>query len=122
MRLFTRIGIEARPPAELVFLKNFYESQALSSDKLRHSSFVDERPEATIFSELPGLIEYYEQRWERLRLIEPRRRAAVEPESLAVQFAHRPDRALATLLDEPDGPFLTKCSLVTAPEDADEPS
>lgn len=122
MRLFTRIGIEARPPAELVFLKNFYESQVLSSDKLRHSSFVDERPEATIFTELPGLIDYYERRWERLRLIEPRRRAPAEPESRAELFAHRPERALAALLDEPDGPFLTKCSLVTAPEHTDENS
>ena len=122
MRLFTRIGIEARPPAELVFLKNFYESQSLSSERLRLSSFVDERPGATIFTELPALIDYYERRWERLRLIEPRRRAAVEPESRAEQFAHRPDRALAALLDEPEGPFLTKCSLATPPESLDVPS
>jgi hypothetical protein len=122
MRLFTRIGIEARPPAELVFLKNFYESQVLSSDKLRRSSFVDERPEATIFTELPGLIEYYERRWERLSLIEPRRQTTVEPESRAEQFAHRPERVLAALLEEPEGPFLTQCSLVTAPDDTDPPS
>lgn len=117
MRAFTRIGITARPPAELVFLKNFYESQALSCAKLLRSSFVDERPEETIFTALPGLIEYYERRWERLRLIEPRRRRALAPESHAELFAHRPERALDILLDAPERPFLTRCSLATAPEE-----
>jgi len=121
MRIFTRIGIEARPPAELVFLKNFYESQILSSEKLRRSSFVDERPDATIFSELPELIEYYVRRWERLGLIEPRSRSGFEPESRADQFAHRPERALASVLEEPEGTFLTQCSIVTTREGEDEP-
>ena len=35
VRLVTRLGIEARMPAELMFLKNFYETQTLSAAKLR---------------------------------------------------------------------------------------
>lgn len=121
IRLFTRIGIEARPPAELVFLKNFYESQVLSCEKLRRSSFVDPRPEATIFTELPGLIEYYVRRWARLRLIEPTSRSAGEPESRVELFVNRPERALACVLDEPESPFLTRCSIATSSEGPSAP-
>jgi len=69
-RLVSRIGIEARPPAEAVFLRNFYESQVLSGERLRRSSFVDPDPEASLFTELPALIDYYLPRWEHLNLVE----------------------------------------------------
>jgi len=54
----------ARLPVELVFLDKFCESQMLSVEKLRRSSYVGDEPGATIFTELPELIQYYFYRWE----------------------------------------------------------
>ena len=68
IKLFNRIGYKAHVPAEMIFLENFYKTQTLSCDKLKNSSFVDPNPEATIFTELPSLIEYYIARWEHLNL------------------------------------------------------
>lgn len=68
MKALARIGVEARLPAEMMFLENFYKTQTLASEKIRKSSFIDPDPSATIFSELPHLIEYYLARWEHLNL------------------------------------------------------
>jgi len=68
IKLFNRIGYKAHVPAEMIFLENFYKTQTLSCDKLKNSSFVDPNPQATIFTELPSLIEYYLARWEHLNL------------------------------------------------------
>ena len=68
IKLFNRIGYKAHMPAEMIFLENFYKTQTLSCEKLKRSSFVDPRPQATIFTELPSLIEYYIARWDHLNL------------------------------------------------------
>jgi nucleoside-diphosphate-sugar epimerase len=68
IKVFNRIGYKAHMPAEMIFLENFYKTQTLSCEKLKKSSFVDPRPQATIFTELPSLIEYYIARWEHLNL------------------------------------------------------
>jgi hypothetical protein len=68
IKLFNRIGYKAHVPAEMIFLENFYKTQTLSCEKLKNSSFVDPNPQATIFTELPSLIEYYIARWEHLNL------------------------------------------------------
>lgn len=112
VRLITRLGIEARMPAELMFLKNFYETQTLSADKLRRSSFVDPDPEATIFTELPELIEYYVTRWEHLNLIEPFNKEFFDPRRRAEEFLHTPDQLLQEIHRESDQPFLKQCALV----------
>ncbi len=65
----SRIGIEARMPAEIQFLESFYETQTLAVKKIQNSSFNDAYPEETVFSFLPKLIEYYITRWEKLNLI-----------------------------------------------------
>ena len=52
-----------------MFLKNFYITQTLSSKKLAASSFVDPFPDATVFSVLPLLIDYYLTRWNHLNLL-----------------------------------------------------
>jgi nucleoside-diphosphate-sugar epimerase len=111
VRLATRIGIEARLPAELVFLKKFYESQTLSVGKLRRSSFVDADPGATIFTALPKLIRYYVCRWELLNLIEPRGSRACEPHYRAGEFLRAPEQLLAAVLAEQESPFLKQCAL-----------
>lgn len=69
VKVLSRIGVKAQMPAELLFLENFYKIQTLSSDKLQRSSFVDPNPGATIFTELPSLIDYYLARWEHLNLL-----------------------------------------------------
>jgi len=68
IKLFNRLGYKAHVPAEMIFLENFYKTQTLSCEKLKNSSFVDPNPQATIFTELPSLIEYYIARWEHLNL------------------------------------------------------
>ncbi len=108
-RLISRIGIDARPPAERVFLQNFYESQVLSSEKLRRSSYVDPEPEATIFSELPDLIRYYLPRWRHLNLVESPSRREDEGEDEAETLFRSPERVLASVLAEQERPLLTQC-------------
>jgi len=116
VRLITRLGIEARMPAELMFLKNFYETQTLSAAKLRHSSFSDPDPEATIFTELPTLIEYYVTRWEHLNLIEPFNKEFFDPRKRAEEFLHTPDQLLQEIHQESAQPFLKQCALVDQAE------
>jgi len=69
IRLMGRIGIDARMPAELLFMEQFYQTQTLSCRRLQKSSFVDPNPDATVFTELPQLLDYYTARWEALNLI-----------------------------------------------------
>ncbi|HIJ89249.1 MAG: NAD(P)-dependent oxidoreductase [Desulfobulbaceae bacterium] len=117
VRMITRLGIDARMPAELMFLKNFYETQTLSAAKLRNSSFSDPDPGATIFSELPALIEYYVTRWEHLNLIEPFNKDFFDPRKRAEEFLRLPDLLLQEIHQESDLPFLKQCALVDqAPE------
>jgi nucleoside-diphosphate-sugar epimerase len=64
-----RFGVEIRLPAEMQFMKNFYETQTLSIEKLEKSSYRDNAPEITIFSELTSIIYYYLIRWKHLNRI-----------------------------------------------------
>jgi len=121
-RLVSRVGIEARPPAERVFLRNFYESQTLSAAKLQRSSFVDPDPGATIYSELPALLDYYVPRWERLNLIRARSRSSGPGEGQGEQFFRAPDELLGAVLAEQDQPFLQQCSLVKPAGDPQDPA
>jgi hypothetical protein len=115
VRLITRLGIEARMPAELMFLQNFYETQTLSAAKLRQSSFRDPDPEATIFTELPELIQYYVTRWEHLNLIKPFNKEFFDPRRRAEEFLHTPELLLQEMYKESDLPFLKQCPLSNPP-------
>jgi GlcNAc-P-P-Und epimerase len=95
IRSLTRLGIEAKMPAEVMFLEKFYRSQTLSSARLAESSFVDPMPEATIFTELPPLIQYYLTRWEHLNLVSSFNKEFFDPKRDAGDFVSRP----ATLLE-----------------------
>ncbi len=109
-RLLGRIGIEARIPVELLFMENFYQAQTLSAQQLKKSSFIDPKPEATIFTELPNLLEHYLSRWGSLNLIDfddhqdpfvcRRRRGGDE-------FINKPQHLLATLDDQVSQPLLS---------------
>jgi hypothetical protein len=90
MKKLSRIGIEARMPAELQFLENFYHSQTLSSAKLAQSSYGLQQTEKTIFTELPSLIEYYLTRWEHLNLVSLNEHEFFDPKKQAEDFLHTP--------------------------------
>jgi len=111
VRMVTRLGIEARMPAELMFLEKFYQTQTLTSSRLKSSSFVDPDPEATIFTELPALIQYYVTRWENLNLIEPFNKEFFDPRKRGEDFLHNPDMLLEEMHQESTIPFLKQCSL-----------
>jgi nucleoside-diphosphate-sugar epimerase len=69
IRRLGRLGVEIRLPAEMQFMKSFYETQTLSVDKLERSSYRDEAPEVTVFTELTSIIYYYLIRWKHFNLI-----------------------------------------------------
>lgn len=89
------IGIEARIPAELMFIENFYESQTLSSKNLKDSSYKDPSPKVTIFTELPTMIEYYITRWKHLNLLSIPGNEQKSHQNRILEFQHSP----TTLLD-----------------------
>ncbi len=100
-----RIGIEARMPGELLFLESFYESQTLAVDKLLGSSYQAENPQATVFSELPQLIEYYLTRWEHFNLITSFNKEFYGPKGELDDFARNPEKLLDVMHEEKDSPF-----------------
>jgi nucleoside-diphosphate-sugar epimerase len=108
IKLFNRIGYKANMPQEMIFLENFYKTQTLSCKKLQNSSFVDPKPQATVFTELPSFIEYYISRWEHLNLFssfsskdfsseQSRQKPADPSEELAEMFMNTPQELLETI-------------------------
>ena len=79
------------------------------SSKLRQSSFVDPNPQATIFTELPMLIQYYLTRWEDLNLIIPDDIIFFDPSRRADIFLNDPKQILASLGEDVSQPFLNTC-------------
>lgn len=120
-RMLRRIGIESKMPPELMFLKNFYQTQSLSATKLRQSSFIDPDPQATIFTELPILIQYYLTRWENLNLIVPFDKVFFDPGKRAEIFVNDPVQMLASLGDDVAHPFLDTCTWPRGGEVDSEP-
>src|SRR5210317_1454087 len=111
IKLFNRIGYKAHMPAEMSFLENFYKTQTLSCEKLKKSSLIDPNPQATIFTELPALIEYYIARWEHLNLFSsfsskdfklshPMEQKAGPAEEVAEIFMNFPTKLLDTMQNE----------------------
>ncbi len=95
VKKMNRFGIEAKIPAELMFIENFYESQTLSSKNLEDSSYKDPAPKVTIFTELPTMIEYYVTRWKNLNLLSIPGDEEKSHQNQILEFQHTP----ATLLD-----------------------
>jgi len=90
-----KIGIEARVPAELMFIENFYKSQTLASKNLKDSSYKDPAPGVTVFTELPAMIEYYLTRWKHLNLLNIPSDEQNRHQNRTLEFQHSP----TTLLD-----------------------
>lgn len=105
------ISIEARMPAELMFLENFYRSQTLSAEKLAKSSYGIQQPEITIFTELPSMIEYYLTRWEHLNLISSFNDSFYHPKTLADQFRDHPQELVEMIHTKKIDPLYDFCLL-----------
>ena len=88
------IGIDAKMPAELMFLNQFYKTQTLDAAKLKDSSFTDPWPEETIYSKLPDIIEYYISRWEHRNLISGFNDDFFEPQKDVQQFINEPQQLI----------------------------
>ena len=106
VKILGKIGIDARMPPELMFMRNFYESQTLSSEKLISSNFTDPFPDETVYSQLPDIIEYYLTRWEQLNLITPYDKEFFDPQKLAEDFHTSPQSLLADIHQQKIDPFL----------------
>jgi len=79
----------------LMFIENFYKSQALSSKNLKDSSYKDPAPGVTVFTELPAMIEYYLTRWKHLNLLSIPGGEQKSQHNRTLEFQHSP----TTLLD-----------------------
>lgn len=110
MKKLSLISIEARMPAELIFLENFYRSQTLSTAKLARSSYGIRQPEVTIFTELPSLIEYYLTRWEHLNLISSLKESFY-PNTLTEEFKERPQELVEMIHTKKIDPLYDFCLL-----------
>lgn len=91
------IGVEFRMPAELMFMKNFYRSQTLLTDKLEKSSYVDPTPDVTIYSELPAMLDYYLQRWRHFNRLSTADKEFHDLEKPAGKFYSAPQDLLDSL-------------------------
>lgn len=89
-----KAGVEARLPPELMFMKSFYKTQTLSTEKLKNSSYGIPDPDQTIFTELPSIIEYYITRWEHLNLISSYNVCFYDPLNQTELFAQNPENLL----------------------------
>ena len=94
IRRLARLGVEVRLPAELQFMKSFYETQTLSIEKLEKSSFRDENPDVTVFTELTSIIYYYLIRWKHLNLITTFHGETEKDTSPAGQFLNTPEELM----------------------------
>lgn len=89
-----RVGIEAKMPAELMFLNQFYKTQTLDPAKLKSTSFTDPWPKETIYSKLPEIIEYYITRWEHRNLVSGFNDDFYDPQKDVQQFIAEPQQLL----------------------------
>ena len=92
-----KIGVEIRLPPELMFMKNFYESQALCIDKLARTSYRDPAPEVTIFTELTSMIYYYLIRWKHLNRITTFDSEYEDSSKLVKEFQNSPETLVESM-------------------------
>lgn len=69
LRVMRTFGLKANLPPELIFIRNFYTTQTLNTNKLQESSFDDPMPEETVFTRMPDMVIYYLTRWSHQNLI-----------------------------------------------------
>ncbi len=105
LKKLLHIGIDAKMPAELMFLNQFYETQTLTDAKVCNSSFVDPWPEQTIYTKLPEIIQYYISRWEHRNLISGFNDEFFAPAKDVQQFIKEPQHLLQQIHSGKFKPF-----------------
>jgi len=100
LKSFSKIGLKASLPAELMFLKSFYETQTLSSEKLRQSSFRDPIPDETLCTKLPSLLIYYLIRWSQQNLLSTFSEFTSHADTINDDFQHEPQALLDSILQD----------------------
>jgi hypothetical protein len=105
LKVFSKIGLKASLPAELMFLESFYKTQTLSSEKLRQSSFHDPMPEETIYTKLPALVIYYLTRWSHQNLISTFSESMIQPTVMDIDFKQAPQTLLNSIHHDSISPF-----------------
>ncbi len=106
LRMLTKIGLKASLPPELMFLGAFYRTQTLSCARLHASSFVDPRPDETIFSRLPEMISYYLNRWSYQNLITTFDEKLDFDMSIRNDFLNNPTALLESIHHDATSPFI----------------
>jgi len=92
-----RLGVDVRLPAELEFMKSFYKTQTLSTEKMEKSSYMDQEHEVTVFTELTSIIYYYLIRWKHLNLITTFNGEIQNSSKPADKFLNSPETILETI-------------------------
>ena len=105
LKVFSKIGLKASLPAELMFLESFYKTQTLSSRKLRQSSFHDPMPEETIYTRLPALVIYYLTRWSHQNLISTFSESMIQSTAMDTEFQQAPQALLDSIHHDSISPF-----------------
>ncbi len=100
LRIFSRIGLKAEMPAELIFLKQFYITQTLNCDRLHNSSFTDPFPDETVYTMLPEMIMYYLTRWTHQNLISTFNDDAKVNKGFAQTFRKDPQKLIKAAREE----------------------
>lgn len=111
LHFFSKVGLKASLPAELMFLESFYKTQTLSSRKLRLSSFHDPMPEETIYTRLPDLVIYYLTRWSHQNLISTFSESMIQASAMDSDFQQRPQELLTSIHQDSVNPFPDLCDL-----------
>ncbi len=96
-KLLRRLGVEIRLPAEMQFMKSFYETQTISMEKLEKSSYRDPDAEETVFTELTSIIYYYLIRWKHLNRITTFSEEVQNSSQPAGEFLESPETLLDTV-------------------------
>lgn len=109
-------GISVRLPPELIFMENFYKSQSLSSKKLQDSSYVDPKPDETIYTALPNLVVYYLSRWGHLNLITTFNEEFLGDFDLQDDFINNPRDLMASVQADSISPFREMIGLKNSEE------
>ncbi len=105
LRGFSKIGLKASLPAELMFLESFYKTQTLSAHKLRCSSYLDPLPEETIYTKLPDLVVYYLTRWSHQNLISSFNESMLQETVRDLDFQRDPQSLLNSIHQNSTSPF-----------------
>lgn len=103
--ILRRVGLKAELPPELIFIRHFYTTQTLNSERLQQSSFVDPLPDETVYSCLPDMLNYYLTRWSHQNLINSFDEKIVLDRSIEECFKYRPMELLDAVHEDSNAPF-----------------